>query len=112
LLDTYSEYWDGWRSKAHAQPQQVDQWLAHTQVSLAGHTRAFLENWARGLAGNAREDELDRLVAEQARANKKQRSILNRRLPEDFKWHGMARLDYRWAQVRNVLRDVQEGLAC
>lgn len=112
LLDTYSEYWDGWRSKAHAQPQQVDQWLARTQVSLAGHTRAFLENWARGLAGNAREDELDSLVEAQARANKKQRSILNRRLPEDFKWHGMARLDYRWAQVRNVLRDVQEGLAC
>ncbi|MNE99235.1 hypothetical protein D3C80_1978810 [compost metagenome] len=55
---------------------------------------------------------MDRLVADQARANKKQRSILNRRLPEDFKWHGIARLDYRCAQVRNVLRDVQEGLAC
>ncbi|WP_263267141.1 MULTISPECIES: helix-turn-helix domain-containing protein [Pseudomonas] len=112
LLDTYSEYWDAWRLQAHAHPQEVDRWLAHTKVSLAGHTRAFLENWARGIAGNAREDELDRLVEEQARANKNQRSILNRRLPEDFEWHGMSRLDYRWTQVRNVLRDVQEGLAC
>ncbi len=112
LVDIYSEYWDAWRSQAHAQPQEVDRWLAHTQVSLPGHTRAFLENWARGLAGNAQGDKLDRLIEEQARANKNQRSILNRRLPEDFEWHGMSRLDYRWAQVRNVLRDVQEGLAC
>jgi hypothetical protein len=112
LLDTYSEYWDAWRSQAHAHPQDVDRWLAHTQVSLPGHTRAFLENWARGLAGNARGDELGRLIEEQARTNKNQRSILNRRLPDDFEWHGMSRLDYRWAQVRNVLRDVQEGLAC
>ena len=112
LVDIYSEYWDAWRSQAHAQPQEVGRWLAHTQVSLPGHTRAFLENWARGLAGNAQGDKLDRLIEEQARAHKNQRSILNRRLPEDFEWHGMSRLDYRWAQVRNVLRDVQEGLAC
>ncbi|WP_233787534.1 DUF6361 family protein [Pseudomonas yangonensis] len=112
LLNSYSDEWDAWRSQAHAQPQEIGQWLAHTQVVLPDHTRAFLDNWARGIAGNAREAELDRLIEAQARANKNQRSILNRRLPEDFKWHGMARLDYRWAQVRNVLRDIQEGLAC
>lgn len=112
LLDTFGGYWDAWRSQAHAHPQQVNRWLAHTQVSLAGRTLAFLENWAGELAGNAREHELDRLVEAQAKANKEQRSILNRRLPEGFEWHGMSRLDYRWAQVRSVLRDVQEGLAC
>jgi len=112
LLDTYSEDWEAWRSQAHAQPQEVQRWLAHTQVSLPDHTRAFLGNWARQLAGNAQEAELDRLIADQAKANKNQRSILSKRLPEGFEWHGMKRLDYRWAQVRNVLRDVQEGLAC
>ncbi|MOA59021.1 hypothetical protein D3C78_1835390 [compost metagenome] len=48
----------------------------------------------------------------QARANKKERSVLNKQLPEGFAWLGMARLDYRWRQVRTVLKDIQEGVAC
>lgn len=112
LLEDFTERWGAWREQIRANPADISRWLEQTQVTLASHTTTFLKNWAEGLARGVSEVELDRLVEQQARANKKQRSVLNKALPEGFQWLGMARLDYRWWQVRTVLQDIQEGLAC
>lgn len=112
LLEDFAELWDAWRTQTHATPADIFRWLEQTQVTLASHTTLFLTRWAEGLIQGASDVELDKLVEHQARANKKERSVLNKQLPEGFAWLGMARLDYRWRQVRTVLKDIQEGVAC
>lgn len=112
LLEDLAECWEAWRKQAHATPADVLRWLEQTQAKLASHTTLFLTQWADGLIHGASDAELDTLVERQARANKKDRSVLNKPLPEGFAWLGMARLDYRWKQVRTVLSDIQKGLAC
>ena len=101
-----------WRKVRQAGPEQVLQWLAATKITLQGRTGAFLMEWSERLANNASVVVLDALVEKQALGNKKERSILKKRLPDNYRWIGMSRLDFRWAQVRTILRDIQEGLPC
>lgn len=110
LLSDLTDRWQAWRKQPQASSADVSLWVNQTGISLAGHTKAFLQQWASGLANNVPDQELDHLVEYQARSNKKERSVLNKVLPEGVQWVGMARLDYRWWQVRTVLKDVQEGL--
>ncbi|WP_223431951.1 DUF6361 family protein [Pseudomonas sp. GL-B-26] len=112
LLEQFEKSWSDWRAEIRADPDDVPQWLSKSQIKLHERTELFLRSWSEGVARSAPEAELDGLVEKQARANKNERSILNKRLPENFEWLGMKRLDYRWWQVRTMLTDVQEGLAC
>ncbi len=112
LLEGFNTRWSEWRQQIQAGPDDVELWLITAKVSLKPATLAFLKGWSRAVARSASESELDALVERQARENKQERSVLNKRLPQRFTWLGMERLDYRWLLVRRVLRDVQEGLAC
>ena len=112
LLKGFEEKWQIWRKDIRTNPDDIPQWLTISRVRLPAHTQIFLRSWSEGIARSSAEALLDALVEKQARDNKKARSILNKRLPEEFSWQGMKRLDYRWWQVRTILMDVQEGLAC
>lgn len=112
LLKDFNERWEDWRREIHTNPDDIERWLLTTKVNLKPGTLVFLKGWSSAIARFASEPELDALVQRQARENKQERSVLNKRLPESFTWLGMERLDYRWFLVRTVLRDVQEGLAC
>lgn len=112
LLEGFDQRWRDWQQEIRTNPDDIQLWLHTTGVSLKDTTFKFLKGWSYAVAQGALEPELDALVINQARDNKKERSVLNKRLPEHFKWLGMERLDYRWFQVRTMLKDVQEGLVC
>ena len=112
LLDQYELLWCDWHKVPQAGPEQVSQWLAATNISLRGRTGTFLMEWSEHIANSVSVVVLDALVEKQALGNKKERSILKKRLPDNYRWIGMSRLDFRWAQVRTILRDIQEGLPC
>lgn len=112
LLETFNTRWSDWCQQIQASPDDIERWLMTANVSLKPATLLFLKAWSNAVARSAPESELDALVQTQARENKQERSVLNKRLPKSFTWLGMDRLDYRWFLVRRVLSDVQEGLAC
>lgn len=112
LLSEFEAAWQAWRAQVQASADDVASWIAHTNVVLKRDTLTFLERWAEGVGNGSADHELEQWVGQQARANKLGRSVLNKPLPEGFKWLGMARQDYRWSQVRTLLGDIQEGLAC
>ncbi len=112
LVNQYESHWLDWRKVRQAGPEQVMQWLAATNITLQGRVGAFLMEWSEHIANNASVVVLDALVEKQALGNKKERSILKKRLPDNYRWIGMSRLDFRWSQVRTILGDIQEGLPC
>lgn len=112
LLKTLSKKWDIWRLETQATPEEIPVWIEKTGINLQQRTTVFLKEWSSGIARRSREDVLENMVITQARDNKKERSILNKRLPVDYGWVGMERLNYRWSQARTILTDIQEGLTC
>ena len=105
--------WNLWVDSIQLEQEDcVDIWLKHTEVRLSDYTDRFLKAWYKAIHTKAPVQMLDRLVEQQCKDNKKQRSILQKRLTQDIEWFGMSRLNYRWAQVRVILGDIQKGLEC
>ena len=112
LIEQYELLWHDWLENPQAGPGQVLKWLAATSVNRHGRTGSFLMEWSKLTENHAPLVVLDALIEKQALDNKKDRSILKKRLPDNYRWIGMSRLDFRWPQVRTILRDIQEGLPC
>lgn len=112
LLESLEEKWEAWRQQPQGVPDDIDMWIARTDVRLRYHTRVFLKKWCVEAPRKGSEDLLDLLVVRQADDNKKERSVLHKHLPESYQWVGIERLNYRWWQVRTILTDIQEGQSC
>jgi sulfur relay (sulfurtransferase) DsrC/TusE family protein len=105
--------WDSWVDSIQLEQEDcVEIWLKHTEVRLPNYTVRFLKAWYNAIRTKASVQTLDKLVEQQSKDNKKQRSILQKRLAQDIEWFGMSRLNYRWAQVQVILGDIQRGLEC
>jgi hypothetical protein len=61
------------------------------------------------MRSGASDEVLDELVEKQAIDNKKERSLLRKKVVNED-WSGIRRLDYRWFYVRKILKDIQRGL--
>jgi len=112
LITAYGQEWEVWSQSPHVGPESVAQWVRETGARPNVYTLQFLNDWSGAVAKGATLSSLDELVRQQAVRNKRERSILNKPLPREFGWIGMKRLDYRWSQVRTILSDIREGLAC
>lgn len=73
---------------------------------------AFLDAWNAAMCAGRPKAELLHLVEQQAKQNKGQRSLLAKRQSKGLAWYGMRALEYRWPNVRRILRDIQEGGGC
>lgn len=112
LLSSFEQQWQDWRARVRPDPDAVSQWLTLTGARLSPGTELFLRNWSAALLAESSSAQLDDLVDRQARDNKLERSALNKPLPSGFEWLGIRALDYRWWQVRTILRDLQECTPC
>lgn len=93
--------------------QAEDTWLngakrEHTRP-FKMKTISFIKQWCELMRQGASDKELDELVEKQAIDNKKERSLLRKKMTSES-WVGIRRLDYRWYYVRNILKDIQQGL--
>lgn len=112
-LMAHLENWDSWVGSIQLEQEDgVEIWLKHTEVRLPSYTDRFLKAWYKAIRTKAPVQTLDQLVEQQSKDNKKQRSILQKRLAQDIEWFGMSRLNYRLSQVRLILGDIQKGLEC
>ncbi len=73
-------------------------------------TTNFIKAWSKLMRDDASDEELDKLVEKQAIDNKKERSLLRKKVFNEG-WVGIRRLDYRWFYVRKILKDIQKGLS-
>ena len=90
-----------------------DAWLngakrEHTRV-FKTKTTSFIKLWSHLMRSGASDEVLDELVEKQAISNKKERSLLRKKVANEG-WVGIRRLDYRWFYVRKILKDIQQGL--
>jgi len=90
-----------------------DAWLSgakreHTRA-FKTRTSSFVKQWSELMRQDAPDELLDALVEKQALDNKKERSLLKKKVPSEG-WVGIRRLDYRWFYVRKILKDIQQGL--
>lgn len=93
----------------------ADIWLetaANGRGKFKTLTQTFVRQWAKAMRERAPMGEVDELVAEQAKRNKKHRSQLLRNLGSAPDWQGMESLSYRWPTVRLILADIDKGLTC
>ena len=91
------------------------EWLSvsnETNLNVRPSTREFLSEWNAAICENATDYALNRLVTTQAKRNKPGRSLLVKPLKKHEKWYGMDRLDYRWRNARNMLRELYKARAC
>lgn len=72
-------------------------------------TTGFVKSWSVLIRSDASDEILDKLVEKQAIDNKKERSLLRKKVVNEG-WVGIRRLDYRWFYVRKILIDIQQGL--
>ena len=112
-LNAHLRNWDSWVGSIQLEQEEgVEIWLEHTEVRLPSYTERFLKAWYKAIRTKAHVQTLDQLVEQQSKDNKKQRSILQKRLAQEIEWFGMSRLNYRWTQVRVIMGDIQKGLEC
>ena len=76
---------------------------------IKNKTVSFIEEWCQAMRDAQNNDNLEFMVAEQAKSNKGGRSLLNTGVSQD-QWVGIRRLDYRWSSAKRILKDIQEGL--
>jgi len=110
LLPSLESNWQEWISTVQSDSSMLDYWLADTEARLPRYTSEFLKNWISDVGAKQQVARLDRLVEKQAERNKGNRTLLKKRLPPDYPWKGMGRLNYRWSNVRTILKDIQKGL--
>jgi len=108
-----------WREQAHAlgifHEDALHEWThlhPDNVLRLSLNTVKFLRDWNAAMLSGEAVGELDRIVERQAVANKGNRSLLKKSLSADTDWRGMRALEYRWPQVRQIIGDLREGLAC
>jgi hypothetical protein len=114
-----SEEFAAWRDGADAlrifHPDASGEWTGVSNeqgTRLSGNTIRFLHDWNIAMVDKRPPEQLDIYVQKQALANKGNRSLLKRSLGQKTDWRGMRDLQYRWPQVRQILRDIKKGLAC
>ena len=112
LLPALESNWQEWFSTVQSDSMMLDSWLADTEARLPSYTTVFLRKWISAVGAKSQVDLLDQLVEKQAERNKGNRTLLKKRLPPDYTWIGMGRLNYRWSNVRIILKDIQNGLIC
>ncbi|MBP9735501.1 MAG: hypothetical protein KBD82_07700 [Rhodoferax sp.] len=111
LVASHESSWQEWISTVQSNSRMLNNWLADTEARLPRRTTIFLQKWISEVGESKQVDLLDQLVKEQAEWNKGERTLLKKRLPPDYTWIGMGRLNYRWSNVRTILKDIQIGLA-
>jgi len=116
-VETYTQEFVEWKEKVRKKhlfhQQSDDAWLSAAKRNHAqpfkSKTTNFVKAWSKLIRENAVDEELDKLVEKQALDNKKERSLLRKKLIKEG-WVGIRRLDYRWFYVRKILKDIQKGL--
>jgi hypothetical protein len=116
----YEEIFDRWLKKVKNQELFKDgvekKWFKIAHRAHTGKfkhlTKTFVENWVKAMQAETPDlKELDKFVENQAKENKKDRSLLNKKIrAENLKWVGAERLDYRWPNAKRILKDIQKGL--
>lgn len=90
-----------------------DAWLSGAKREhsrpFKGRTTGFVKSWSALVRSGASDEVLDELVEKQAIDNKKERSLLRKKVVNEG-WIGIRRLDYRWFYVRKILIDIQQGI--
>jgi len=90
-----------------------DAWLSGAKREhrrpFKARTTSFVKLWSELMRNNASDEVLDEMVEKQAIDNKKERSLLRKKVINEG-WVGIRRLDYRWFYVRKILTDIQQGL--
>jgi len=117
-VEKYTQEFEDWRKKVKQKDlfyqQSDDIWLSTAKRDYARpfkpKTTNFIKAWSKLMRDGASEEELDKLVEKQAIDNKKERSLLRKKVLNEG-WVGIRRLDYRWFYVRKILKDIQRGLS-
>lgn len=116
-VEKYTQEFAEWREEVRQKDlfyqQSDDTWLSaakrdHTRP-FKSKTTNFIKAWSKLMRDGASDEELDKLVEKQAIDNKKERSLLRKKVVKEG-WVGIRRLDYRWFYVRKILKDIQKGL--
>ena len=115
-IDKYNTEYELWEGKVR-NPSIFKQGCAEKWLELArwGNRRInikttnFIEEWCKAMQDGRNINELEFMVAEQAKNNKGSRSLLNTGVGQD-QWVGIRRLDYRWGSAKRLLKDIQRGL--
>lgn len=112
----YQSAFEEWLEQVHSTKLLTsgceDNWLNTASVDGRRNIKLSAQAFIRDCVGLVRNNNvtgLDQRVERQARFNKKERTLLNRKLTHDG-WQGIRRLDYRWGTARTILRDIQDGL--
>ncbi len=116
-VEKYTQEFKEWRQKVKQKnlfdQRSDDIWLSAAKRDhvrqFKAKTTNFIKAWSKLIREDASEDELDKLVEKQAIDNKKERSLLRKKVLKEG-WVGIRRLDYRWYYVRKILKDIQKGL--
>ncbi len=116
-VDKYTKEFEEWKAEVLDRnlfyEHSDDAWLSgakreHTRAFKA-RTTSFIKLWSNLMRSGASDEVLDELVEKQAIDNKKERSLLRKKVVNEG-WVGIRRLDYRWFYVRKILKDIQQGL--
>lgn len=122
LIDDYRSRIAEWaRQEAEERPYRAEtlwQFIVGQPTNVRPHQRRFVEGWGeriREIGARAVADDgiLRRLVADRERTLKgpRARLINDSRLLDWNGSVGVGRMDFRWARVRGLLRDLHRGLA-
>ncbi|MCQ4165511.1 DUF6361 family protein [Tahibacter harae] len=103
-----------WREQALGEgvfyPEAQQQWLQAVAVrSMKPKSCEFLERWNQALCAGHSVESLIRLVVDQAKSNKGNRSLLMQRQLSPLPWYGMRALEYRWPVARRMLLDIEKA---
>ena len=116
-VDKYTKEFKEWKAEVLGRnlfyEHSDDAWLngakrEHSKAFKA-RTTSFIKLWSNLMRSDASDEVLDALVEKQAIDNKKERSLLRKKVVNEG-WVGIRRLDYRWFYVRKILKDIQQGL--
>jgi len=116
-VDKYTKEFEEWKAEVLGRnlfyDHADDAWLSgakreHSRAFKA-RTTSFVKLWSELMRKGASDEMLDALVEKQAIDNKKERSLLRKKVVSEG-WVGIRRLDYRWFYVRKILKDIQQGL--
>jgi len=119
ISERINEY-NQWREQANVAKLFAsgvhDKWLLAAgdgpKHRFKDRTVMFIERWCNAMLNNVPAEKLDKLVEQQAFDNKRERSLLAKRLPDNVGWVGMKSLDYRWGNARWILDDIYKGVTC
>ena len=98
--------WDRWNT------QLIWDLVNRHRRQLRDHTKRFVRNWIESVqSGTSDVTALDDLVTQQELLNKKSRARLKPNAVEQIKgWVGIESVDYRYSQVRTIIKDIHCGL--